>query len=410
MAELRARARAAQVADARGAARRKLQERGQKVDDAADVAQLRVVVHPAEGEAGALYGTGPQLCYHVMGLVHTIWAPIPGAVKDYIATPKSNGYQARAGRVCRRVCLSCLHEVHCAVHRVERLCKRPGEAAPRRPCSPVRSSDHGSRGCLHWSGALGLRASAATLSLLWQRPTVKSKGACVRAQSLHTTVLPLGSEHLFPLEVQIRTQDMHRLAEFGIAGACPAPASRSLARSGCAPCMGGLTACIVTRRRAPGLTGRARGRAAGENWVAAGKAAEREIAAAMAVPRRPSQGVTGFMQRLMSTRGLSSAVPALSAQANGLLLAPQPQAYAVPEPDCNRTNGAFARANGHAVPLVRAARGLPERGPSTWGRAEAGQQGYHRLLSVGPHFALRAGCACHCCAALKCGQALLGCM
>ncbi len=111
VAELRACAHAAQVADARGAARRKLQERGQKVDDAADVAQLRVVVHPAEGEAGALYGTGPQLCYHVMGLVHTIWAPIPGAVKDYIATPKSNGYQARAGRVCRRVCLSCLHEV-----------------------------------------------------------------------------------------------------------------------------------------------------------------------------------------------------------------------------------------------------------------------------------------------------------
>ncbi len=58
-----------------------------------------------------------------------------------------------------------------------------------------------------------------------------SKGACARAQSLHTTVLPLGSEHLFPLEVQIRTQDMHRLAEFGIAGACPAPASRSLARA-----------------------------------------------------------------------------------------------------------------------------------------------------------------------------------
>ena len=40
-------------------------------------------------------------------------------------------------------------------------------------------------------------------------------------QSLHTTVLPLGAERLFPLEVQIRTADMHRLAEYGIAGAVP---------------------------------------------------------------------------------------------------------------------------------------------------------------------------------------------
>ena len=38
-------------------------------------------------------------------------------------------------------------------------------------------------------------------------------------QSLHTEVLPIGaSKDLFPLEVHIRTADMHRLAEFGIAG------------------------------------------------------------------------------------------------------------------------------------------------------------------------------------------------
>ena len=38
------------------------------------------------------------------------------------------------------------------------------------------------------------------------------------SQSLHTTVLPLGTtEQLYPLEVHIRTDEMHRLAEYGIA-------------------------------------------------------------------------------------------------------------------------------------------------------------------------------------------------
>ena len=41
-------------------------------------------------------------------------------------------------------------------------------------------------------------------------------------QSLHTTVLPLGTTSkrnpLFPLELHIRTGEMHRLAQDGIAG------------------------------------------------------------------------------------------------------------------------------------------------------------------------------------------------
>ncbi|KKK94870.1 hypothetical protein LCGC14_2678500, partial [marine sediment metagenome] len=86
---------------------------GKHFDDIHDLLALRVMV-----------STVPD-CYSAVGIIHSLWRPLPDEFDDFIANPKPNGYQ-----------------------------------------------------------------------------------------SLHTTVMCLGTT---PLEVQIRTHDMHHIAEYGIA-------------------------------------------------------------------------------------------------------------------------------------------------------------------------------------------------
>ena len=111
-----------------------------------EVAQLRVVLRLRDDaylENGGVHAVSSRVCYHVLGAVHAMWPPVPGRMKDYVATPKLNGYRA-------------LHTV----------------------VLPI-GSDQGS-------------------------PGPEGQGR-------------VAENEVFPLELQIRTESMHRMAQHGIA-------------------------------------------------------------------------------------------------------------------------------------------------------------------------------------------------
>jgi len=61
---------------------KKMQKNVCSMDDIYDILALRVITDDVKH------------CYEILGVVHSMWNPIPKRFKDYIATPKSNMYQS----------------------------------------------------------------------------------------------------------------------------------------------------------------------------------------------------------------------------------------------------------------------------------------------------------------------------
>ena len=61
---------------------RKMKERGKTLEQIYDLVAIRIIVNTVDE------------CYEVFGKIHHIWKPVPGRIKDYIATPKPNMYRS----------------------------------------------------------------------------------------------------------------------------------------------------------------------------------------------------------------------------------------------------------------------------------------------------------------------------
>jgi GTP diphosphokinase / guanosine-3',5'-bis(diphosphate) 3'-diphosphatase len=65
----------------------KMAKKGREFNEIYDLTAMRVIAERTGDE-------GTRDCYGALGLIHSLWKPMPGRFKDYVAMPKFNGYRA----------------------------------------------------------------------------------------------------------------------------------------------------------------------------------------------------------------------------------------------------------------------------------------------------------------------------
>jgi GTP pyrophosphokinase len=92
----------------------KMVQQGKDFSDVHDVQGIRIITQTESG------------CYNALGVVHSLWTPVPGRLKDYIAMPKLNMYRGIHTTVMREN--GCTMEVQIRSEEMDRVA-REGVAA-----------------------------------------------------------------------------------------------------------------------------------------------------------------------------------------------------------------------------------------------------------------------------------------
>ena len=120
---------------------KKLQKQRIAVDQVYDLCAMRVITRSL------------QDCYAVLAIIHNLWRPVPGRIKDFIAMPRPNFYQfaAHLGHHRRRYTV---WEIQIRTEEMHKMAWRkasPPTGNTRTAQSPRRMSSV-SHGCARWSG------------------------------------------------------------------------------------------------------------------------------------------------------------------------------------------------------------------------------------------------------------------